>query len=164
MPYVHTRDALISEKEIDRFYGKVAVGRAPSECQLWNAGLNQFGYGQFWLRGTNVGPHRVAYELWKGPIPPGLQIDHLCRNRRCVNVEHLEATTPKVNTLRSLAPSAVNAIKAHCKRGHAFTPENTRIRRKGQAVERHCRVCVRAGVADHYRRKRASGLIVGSEV
>lgn len=82
--------------------------------------------------------HRVAYEAAKGPIPEGLHIDHLCRNRACCNPDHLEAVTKRVNTLRGVGPTARNAAKTHCKWGHEFTPDNTIWRSYGG---RECRAC-----------------------
>jgi hypothetical protein len=80
----------------------------------------------------------VAYELAIGPIPEGLTIDHLCRNRGCVNPAHLEAVTNRTNLLRGDGIAALNARKTHCKRGHEFTPENTYVWREGT---RACRAC-----------------------
>jgi hypothetical protein len=83
--------------------------------------------------------HRVTYALVKGPIPAGLQLDHLCRNTSCVNPNHLEAVTTRENTMRSTGLSALNAKKTHCLRGHEFTPENTYVKRGDGA--RVCRQC-----------------------
>ncbi len=84
--------------------------------------------------------HRVAYELWVGPIPDGLTIDHLCRVKVCCNPEHLEPVTQRVNQLRSDSPAARRAKQTHCLRGHEFTPENTEIKRNGC---RGCKACHR---------------------
>jgi hypothetical protein len=69
-------------------------------CILWTGHLNWNGYGRVTYKGRLAGAHRVAYEIFKGPIPDGLQLDHLCRVRNCVNPEHLEPVTPSENTLR----------------------------------------------------------------
>jgi hypothetical protein len=69
--------------------------------------------------------HRCSYEIFNGPIPEGLEPDHTCKRRNCINPEHLEAVTRRVNVLRSDNPAGINARKTHCIRGHEFTPENT---------------------------------------
>lgn len=101
-------------------------------CWVWTGGLSR-GYGKFFGKGA----HRYAYEALVGPIPEGLQLDHLCRNPPCVNPAHLEPVTPRVNTLRGVGPQALNARKTHCKRGHEFTAENT-YKNQGQRICRQC--------------------------
>jgi hypothetical protein len=122
----------------------------------WNfTGSTARGYGQF---SVQVAPgkwksrraHRVAYELLVGPIPEGLQLDHLCRNRRCVNPDHLEPVTNRVNTLRGVTIVAAHAGKTHCDNGHEFTPENTYVYMATGYPHRQCRVCHRA---QHVKRK-----------
>lgn len=95
------------------------------------------GYVLVWDHGRQRLAHRVMYEGLVGPIPAGLTLDHLCRNRACCNPEHLEPTTLRENTLRGEAVSAINARKTHCIRGHAFDSANT-YEYKGA---RHCRAC-----------------------
>ena len=89
----------------------------------------------------NIRAHRHYYECEYGPIPKGLQIDHLCRNRKCVRPDHLEAVTSRENTLRGVSLAAVRARKTHCQRGHPFTDENTRCER---GHSRRCITCERA--------------------
>jgi hypothetical protein len=98
-----------------------------------------------------VGAHRWSYEALVGPIPPGLEIDHLCRVRNCVNPSHLEPVTKAVNILRGESMSARHARQTHCKSGHPFDAENTRMTTDGQ---RRCRTCDRQyGIARRQRRR-----------
>lgn len=108
---------------------------APSGCWEWTHCRSR-GYGVVKGRGA----HRVVYELFKGPVPPGLQIDHLCRNRACVNPEHLEPVTARVNQHRSYSIAGINARKTHCDHGHELSGNNVR-RWRGKRI---CRACRRA--------------------
>ena len=96
------------------------------------------GYGQGYWQGRVTTAHRITWQLTNGPIPEGLQLDHLCRNRRCVRPSHLEPVTQHVNILRGQGASAVNALKTHCAVGHEYTPSNTRRGGRGQRVCREC--------------------------
>lgn len=99
-------------------------------CWLWTGFVEPSGYGRMTYGGQQLA-HRISYEHFVGPIPAGLQLDHLCRVRNCVNPEHLEPVTARENTLRGEAPAALNARKTHCIRGHEFTPENTYVQSGG---------------------------------
>lgn len=101
-----------------RVAAKIDDTAGPDECWLWKASTTTLGYGQVQFEGRLRRAHRVVFETLVGPIPPGLQLDHLCRNPGCVNPAHLEPVTPRENTLRGLAPSAVNSRKIHCPQGH----------------------------------------------
>ena len=91
-------------------------------CWVWQRHINA-GYAFSHFRGfTTRLAHRVSYEVFVGPIPDGLQLDHLCRNPRCVNPQHLEPVTPRENTLRSSGFPAINAQKTRCPRGHEYAP------------------------------------------
>lgn len=118
----------------DPFFSKVDKS---GSCWLWTASRDRYGYGQVRIGGKQKRAHRVAYELLVGPIPSGLQVDHLCRVRHCVNPAHMELVTSRVNTLRGQSLQAINAQKTHCKRGHEFTPANTQI----YGTWRRCRAC-----------------------
>ena len=113
----------------------------PSGCWLWTGRLDPKGYGTVHVFGKSQRAHRVVYELFVGPIPDGLELDHLCRVRHCVNPDHLEPVDHKTNVLRGDGWGAKNARKTHCVNGHEFTDENTRLRIDGS---RDCRACARA--------------------
>ena len=124
-----------------------ANSRAADGCIVWAGALDSKGYGRVYV-GTRLDgraqtrfAHRVAWELANGPVPDGLPLDHLCRNRACINVAHLEPVTHRVNILRGVGITAVNAAKTACISGHEYTPENTRIIRTGARIHRICRAC-----------------------
>lgn len=127
---------------VARFWSKVNVS-AGFICWEWKAGLFKSGYGSFSIDKKSNYAHRIAYTLFKGEIPGGLHIDHMCMNKKCVNPQHLRAVTPTVNALEnSNCATAVNARKTHCIRGHEFTPENTRMKPTGSgALGRVCIAC-----------------------
>lgn len=127
----------------DRFWVKLDK-HGPNGCWLWHAALSTTGYGKYSHEGVVSQAHRVAYEDAKGPIPAGLDLDHLCRVRACVNPDHLEPVTRRVNTLRGETVAAANAVKTHCLRGHPLEGDNVYIQvsRSGHP-ERSCKTCRR---------------------
>lgn len=137
----------------ERFWPKVD---AAGPCWEWTGALIKGGYGT--IRRAGAGSpmdcaHRVAYELLVGPIPEGLHLDHLCRNRRCVNPDHLEPVTCAENLRRGVSFSAINGAKTACVNGHPFTKANTYLTREGW---RQCRTCRSARDAAARARKRAA--------
>ncbi|MFI8300031.1 HNH endonuclease signature motif containing protein [Streptomyces nigra] len=136
----------------ERFWPKVDKASA-NGCWNWTGAIGPNGYGYFGApKGTSRLAHRFAYESVNGPVPNGLQLDHLCRNRRCVNPTHLEAVTQRVNTLRSDGPTALNSRATHCKKGHEFTPENTAVYRG----KRECRTCKRTRLRAAYQSRKGN--------
>lgn len=130
----------------ERFWAKVDKNGPPSAyrpelgpCWLWTGALSWGGYGV--LGNPSRAAHRVGYELQVGPIPPGLDLDHLCRVRNCVRGEHLEPVTERENALRSdISLPAVNAARTECVNGHRFDDVNTYTDPSGR---RRCRICQR---------------------
>lgn len=127
------------------------------DCIVWTGATQGPGvrwrYGNFWDgKRANVAAHRWMWEHAYGPIPPGLELDHLCRNPRCVNPEHLEPVTHRENCLRGISFSAREAKQTHCKRGHGFIPENTYRTSKGG---RGCRTCAREYKHEWYLRHKS---------
>lgn len=120
-----------------RFWAKVRA--AESGCWEW-VGATSDGYGHFQWQGRNVRAHRYLWERVRGPIPTGLVIDHLCRNRRCVNPNHLEVVTFRENILRGVGAGAQAARITHCAAGHAL---NDLGGRRGDRRWRRCLVCQR---------------------
>ena len=137
-----------------RFWSKVTIA-GPDDCWPWTgASLNEAGYGQFALNGRPHRAHRIAWALTNGPIPSGMVLDHLCRRRDCVNPVHLEVVTNEENIARGYFFNVRPAAKTHCRNGHEFTADNTRIAPRGY---RRCRTCERAqSLAGYYRRKEAT--------
>lgn len=111
-----------------------------SGCWLWDGSTDSKGYGQFRdpISNKNLRAHRVSYEINKGVIPIGLELDHLCRNRCCVNPDHLEPVTHRINNLRGNSVSANNSKKTNCPNGHAYDLANTRINVDGSRKCKHC--------------------------
>lgn len=109
---------------------------APDECWEWQGSRDRDGYG----RVNKKLVHRIAYEYFVGPIPDGLELDHLCRLRHCWNPAHLEPVTHRVNMMRGRGVGSENAAKTHCVNGHEYTPENTYVGSNGW---RQCRTCNR---------------------
>lgn len=132
----------------ERFLAKVDTsGPIPlvrgvhGRCHIWTGGDDgTHGYGRFWHNGRMVGAHRAAYELHVGPIPLGCDIDHRCRNPRCVRPSHLRPLTHRANVLASTNHAAMRAAQTHCHRGHAFDEANTYLAPNGT---RKCRTCRR---------------------
>ena len=136
----------------DRFWAK--VDKADSGCWEWT-GFLQNGYGKFQDASGKVRmAHRVWYEHVNGPVLTELQLDHLCRNPRCVNPDHLEPVSPAVNNARSESLSSQHMRATECPRGHLYDKANTYLRPDGKG--RGCRECRREADRNRIRRQRAA--------
>jgi len=111
-------------------------------CILWEGLLNDAGYGIVWISGQRYRVHRLAWEEVNGPIPDGLTIDHLCRNRACYNHLHLETVSLVENVMRGESIPAKHARQTHCLRGHLLFGDNV-YRPPKRPTARHCKTCQR---------------------
>lgn len=109
------------------------------DCWMWKGPTSKNGYGKTTMAKKWVMPHRVFYEHYKGPITLGNQVDHLCKNKICVNPAHLEDVTPRQNTLRSNAVSAKNYRKTECNNGHILRGDNLYVTPDGRRQCKECR-------------------------
>ena len=121
---------------LDRLMCKMTI--KSNGCWEWTASLDSCGYGHIFFAGKLRKAHRVAYELLKTPIPEGYEIDHLCRNRRCINPEHMEIVSHAENMRRS--PSfEKRRLAKRCKRGHSLS--DAFINKTKSGISRQCRQC-----------------------
>lgn len=136
-----------------RIRARISIDHATG-CWLWQGTIQPNGYGQIYMgvqhRTSRV--HRVSYETFVGPIPEGLVLDHLCRNRACANPAHLEPVTIGENVMRGETIAARNRVKTHCIHGHEFTAQNTATDAKGG---RRCQTCNREQCRRQHARRRA---------
>lgn len=138
------------EARLNRFISKVEF---TDSCWLWLAS-RRARYGVFKLPGDErVKAHRWLWEVCNGPVPAGLELDHLCRNTRCVNPDHLEPVTHRVNTLRGNTIVAAHARKTHCPAGHPLSGDN--LFYVGNPRRRQCRVCRYAANKRYYYRRQS---------
>ena len=138
----------------ERFWAKVEITEG---CWLWTASRTPDGYGKLKVAGRWGRAHRVAYEQLVGPIPDGLQIDHLCRVRHCVNPAHMEPVTCRENLMRGDTVTARNAAKTHCPQGHPLEAGNLGLSelRRGK---RACLICSRERTREWMRAWREASM------
>ena len=141
----------MDQKQRHNFDSKVNKTGA---CWLWIGEITDAGYGMATISGKRFRAHRISYELTKGEIPPGLQIDHLCRNRACINPDHLEAVSRRENILRGEGVTAQNLRRKTCIKGHPLRGMNLYLflNKKTNAYGRHCKRC-RANAQMRYARR-----------
>lgn len=153
--------------DVARFWSKVykhgplagtdTLAAGKGQCWLWTDTPGTRGYGAFNYaagdRRITLRAHQYAYELLVGPVPEGLELDHLCRVHNCVNPSHLEAVTHRENILRGEGLAAKAARQTHCVNGHPFSGDNLRVNAKGH---RRCRTCVYEAGKRRDARKRKS--------
>lgn len=127
----------MDEATLARFTIKYEV--RPNGCWLWTGAISRGGYGVFRLNGKAANAHRVSYQHHRGQVATGLDLDHLCRVRHCVNPKHLEPVTRRVNLARGDKPFRPGTLKTHCPQQHSYDPANTRW----QGNKRSCLTCHR---------------------
>ena len=137
--------------DIERFIAFVQAD-PDTYCWNWTGKQNSKFYGYFWYNQTTAQAYRFSYETFRGPIPEGLEIDHLCRNTSCVNPDHLEVVTRRENLLRGSSPVGINVRKLHCVHGHPFNEKNTRVDPKSGS--RYCKTCCRKNAVRYYHAKK----------
>jgi hypothetical protein len=158
---------IISRQLLSRLFSKIHISETVIynniPCWEWTAFISRNGYAQYGLKIEGKAytflTHRLMYTLFVESIPDGLIIDHLCRNTRCVNPIHLEATTSKVNTARGIWQKHRGpALVDFCKHGHEMTGDNVQIgawkRNRLSQVRRYCRECRRLKQRRYVARKR----------
>lgn len=146
------------QRVLPHFLQKVP-SRPAEGCWPWAGAMTRNGYGTFWVGAQCWRAHRYAFSVYRGPIPDGLVIDHLCRNRRCVNPEHLEAVTQSTNLARGDGLVSAQNARTHCPRGHALVPGNLDLTQV-KAGKRSCKRCkADAQRARYHRTKPGSDVI-----
>jgi hypothetical protein len=149
----------MTQPTLDLFAPRGTWGHLPSiadridadgDCWVWTGARTSKGYGNINGRAA----HRLVYEALVGPIPVGLWIDHLCRNRPCVNPDHLEPVPPRENVIRGAGLAAAKAGQTHCVNGHLFDEANTRYETRGNYQRRSCRACARVRELKRYHQRK----------
>jgi hypothetical protein len=152
--------SMVARKTVN--YDKILwarVNKTADGCWLWTGSTNDNGYGKITIHHPvkkTLSVHRLVYSLLVGPVPPGSELDHVCKTRTCCNPAHLEPVSHRENVLRTDA-----AHKTHCKHGHEFTPENTLLNPRGHRL---CRACAKLRNQAYHKRKAAQRPILEKTV
>jgi len=147
----------------ERFWEKVSKGEGPDACWTWATPNLRDGYGRFRVAGKMWLAHRWSYQLAGNELIDGLTLDHLCRVRHCVNPDHLEQVTQRVNTLRGAGPSAIHATKTHCPQGHELAGDNL-VPSQLKRGRRTCLTCARETALARRAREREERIADGTYV
>ncbi|MDX2309344.1 MAG: HNH endonuclease [Hyphomicrobium sp.] len=131
------RTITLSAPVIAKFWA-VVDKQSADDCWPWLGPLNAKGYGRFAANGSVEMAHRSSVRLSGRDIPPGFEVDHICRNRRCVNPSHLRVVTHQENLLSGQTIAAANAAKTHCRKGHPLSTGNL-VQGSGKRVCKECR-------------------------
>jgi hypothetical protein len=149
----------LSTEEIERFWSHSVTAKTGwngTACIEWTGGKNDHGYGRYRLGRAHgkvtFQAHRLAYSIVHGPIGNGLEIDHLCRNRKCINPDHLEPVTPYVNMIRGESFASVNASKTRCPKRHMLIGNNLFVDAKGGRHCQKCRAFARAALTESFHK------------
>ena len=126
----------------------------PTDCWIYTGYIDKDGYGSVMMNRKVYRVHCAVYEHFRGVIPEGLEIDHLCRNRACANPDHLEPVTRRINQLRGETFSALNSLKTYCPKGHSYSGENLYVDPKGG---RRCITCGREDFKRYYQKAKSLG-------
>lgn len=134
----------------DRLQNKISP-EPMSGCWIWTGALSTKGYGRYGIKNRTYAAHRVVFEIFREGIPENMQLDHLCRNRQCVNPDHLEIVSNRENTLRGINFIARNAKATHCPQGHEYNSDNTYLSKYISTISRRCKMCLRDRRIERYR-------------
>ncbi len=138
---ISTRSWPMSKDLVSQLMKHVQVGSGDSPCWCWVGAMDGNGYGSVRVRGQTCKAHRVAFCAHRRSIPEGMDLDHLCRNRACINPEHLEPVTRRTNTLRGNHQNVVIRRTGICKNGHDMNMTGRYYRRNGRGSQ--CAECSR---------------------
>jgi hypothetical protein len=146
----------LNERQLYRFLIKIKFTEA---CWYWEGAKNDSGYGYWGFQGKVRPAHVYSYQIFKGEIPAGFELDHICRNHSCLNPFHLEAVSHSVNVQRGVDFKVkTNQGKTHCIRGHPLSGTNLLLRKNGKW--RRCRICNNEHARNYWRTRTRKATII----